>query len=141
MRTEKQKTASRANGRRTHGPNTPEGKATSALNNLRHGFLAECLVLVGDLEAFDVLVEVGPEDLELPNEPEALELPNEPEAVELPNEPKEAITPAVPAPSGEPDQPPPPSPQPIRALVSPAPTSAASPQRPLCRNTLLSEEI
>jgi len=51
--------ASRANGARSNGPVTPEGRFRSSQNALRHGFLSDCVVLhCESREAFeDVLAE------------------------------------------------------------------------------------
>jgi hypothetical protein len=60
--------ASRKNGARSRGPKTPEGKARSARNALRHGLCAQSFVVLGDedLAAFDafeaaLLEELAPQ--------------------------------------------------------------------------------
>jgi hypothetical protein len=51
MRTDKQRTASRANGSLSRGPVTPEGKARSSRNSTKHGLLARAVLLEGESRA------------------------------------------------------------------------------------------
>jgi hypothetical protein len=63
MRTDKQIQASRANGARSHGPVTPEGKRNSAHNSTRHALLASTVVLEEEIEErFHDLLEEYTED-------------------------------------------------------------------------------
>jgi hypothetical protein len=48
MRSEKQNQASRQNGKKSKGPTSPEGKAVSKFNGLKHGLRAEHVVLPGE---------------------------------------------------------------------------------------------
>jgi hypothetical protein len=47
-RTEKQQTASRENGKKSHGPRTAAGKHISSQNAFRHGFTAKTALLPGE---------------------------------------------------------------------------------------------
>lgn len=65
MPTEKQIAASRANGAKTHGPITPEGKRKSARNSFRHGLLAKAIVFEGESrEQFSALLKAFCDELQ-----------------------------------------------------------------------------
>ena len=69
MTTEKQLRANRANAKKSTGPNTPEGKARSSKNALKHGLLARDAVLPGEDPAdFDRQL-TALEDWALPRNP------------------------------------------------------------------------
>jgi len=64
-KTENQKAASRANGAKTHGPVTPEGKRKSARNSFRHGLLAKAIVFEGESrEQFAALLKAFCDELQ-----------------------------------------------------------------------------
>jgi hypothetical protein len=50
MRTPNQIEASRINGAKSHGPITEEGKAASSRNAVKHGILAQTIVIEGESE-------------------------------------------------------------------------------------------
>src|SRR3982751_971148 len=62
-RTDAQRAAARANGAKSHGPVTDEGKAKAAMNALRHGLTAATLVLTTeDKPKFDELLNAYIDD-------------------------------------------------------------------------------
>jgi hypothetical protein len=58
MTSDRKITASRANGAKSHGPTTPDGKKRSSQNAVQHGLLAECVLLTGeDAKNFEILIQ------------------------------------------------------------------------------------
>src|ERR1700679_2469880 len=56
MSSDRRKKSSRANGAKSHGPSSPEGKLRSSRNALQHGLLANCLLVTGEsAEYFEIL--------------------------------------------------------------------------------------
>src|ERR1700727_2034674 len=70
MSSERRINASRANGAKSPGPNTPESKARSAANSLRHGLLAQTVVLEGESAAFEEILTAFERDLDPQNQVE-----------------------------------------------------------------------
>jgi hypothetical protein len=56
MRSKRQSEASRINGAKSRGPKTPQGRATSALNAIKHGITAKTLTVAN--ESQDLLLEM-----------------------------------------------------------------------------------
>jgi hypothetical protein len=50
MTTEAQRIANRANGAKSRGPVTPDGKAVSRLNAMKHGIYSELVIIEGETE-------------------------------------------------------------------------------------------
>jgi hypothetical protein len=58
MSSDRRKESSRANGAKSHGPTTPEGKKRSSRNAVQHGLLARCLLFSGeDAANFQILIQ------------------------------------------------------------------------------------
>src|SRR5689334_16334895 len=72
MSSERKLKSSQANGALSHGPVTPEGKARSSQNALRHGMFSRCVIVGG--ESADNLKELVEEHQEHLGAASALEL-------------------------------------------------------------------
>ena len=66
MTSNKQLAANRLNAQKSTGPRTDKGKAVTKYNALRHGLLAQDVVLPGENEsAFDDLYEISDKNFRL----------------------------------------------------------------------------
>ncbi len=58
MASKRQTNANRRNAKKSTGPKTPEGKAASCMNSVKHGFRSSQVVIPGESEAeFDALLD------------------------------------------------------------------------------------
>ncbi|MHB9026646.1 MAG: hypothetical protein ACYC7E_21145, partial [Armatimonadota bacterium] len=65
MSTERQNEANRQNAQHSTGPRTPEGKARSSMNALKHGFFAkEALLPQEDAAEFTTFADALRDDLQ-----------------------------------------------------------------------------
>ncbi len=73
MRSEKQREASRENGKKSKGPTSPEGKSVSKFNGLKHGLRAEHVILPGeDPAAFEAERQAWFDDWKPPSHTRAI---------------------------------------------------------------------
>jgi len=72
MSSQRQIDANRANGAKSHGPSSPEGRAISSQNGIRHSLFAKAVLLQGEsTERFELLLATMRDELQPRNEIES----------------------------------------------------------------------